>query len=1835
MEIKKMNQEKVDCCLVESADGRYITPKMGGFSLCFANKRKDGTLFTAFKNGHAVSVRYQKKPYVRFPQPTLAEDNNSVCGHLYYKEVEKGIDLDYTVTSERVKENIVVKKKRTKYRFTFDLQTTKGLVASLDREKRTVTFVDTGTGEPIFTIPTPVMYDAAQASSDAVTYELKPGRDGYRFTVEADPTWINAEERALPVYIDPIMESTQYAIASKTVYSGTGGLNAGNTVLRYAGFDQNGREYRTYIRFADGFSDIDALKNLYTYINLSFSNTTYSGTASEKLFTMHRVTEPWTEEGLCDGCAMPAYDPTPMAECRCNSDLSFDILPTARRWFSGELPNYGMVILSAPQNGAQYNLVSFSSENDYTEDRDYYWYKPRLFYEVLAPNDATLKSKQPLTYDCGRAGVLSVDPATGYLRHTVTDVALEGELLPLTLTHTYIPPADASAADATYGKGWTINAVQKANVQWLWDIVQEVFRGTYTDSSGYIHELENTYQDNLHVIYDTNGNGVCGRVINQYNSALDYPDYPNCKFVLYDEKGNKIFFDEFYDGKMMVMEDNSGNVYAYDYNSNGLVNKITDGMGRYVRFTYNSSNQLSTVTDQNNYSITYSYSNGLLGRITYPDSQTVVFAYDTSGRLTSINNGQGITLSITYKNTSCRVASVKTYMSASTINASGITASSNTLKDSDTYVYYDDATAITARNGTVTTYRYDDKGQILLTYEKASSNTTEDVYSLNRYTDRFQRYTGSTHSYRTRYCSLQASGVPSTYGSGSSANLWSETFESVTTGALLPSGSGWSSTGLVSGTDGVSTEQKHKGSKSYKIDGSATATKKLSRTVSLSSSSLAYDGIAFSGWVKHSGAESSTITKCGITLQLKFSDGTTVSDTATFSPNNTAWQYTAACVKIPHGKTVSSATVTVEYSRTEGIAYFDELILRAVPCTTNIRDDIHAETTTPAGITRYIAYTQTNDDGIYVTKNWVGENENLLYTQITDQSGSTYLTTYAYDSKNRMTSKDDHNGMHTGYTYKDNNGLLEKEVISAGGVYYQNDSVYTQTDRLITQKTVSDQRGSNIKTTYTYDNFSGNCTREKSQNGDDTLYGYNTKNHYLTSVNAPNEGGAHSCAYRYQKSFLTEMDHNGFTYGFSYDGLGRTKGVTVAGSSIVSRSYTDSTSSSTVTTTYGNGAVITVTYDAQGNPTRRTYKAPGSTTTTTVATATYDAFNRPKTAVDNLAGISYNYRYNNKGHLSQILNGSTVLESFTYDAYGRLTKHVYNQTGKTYTYTYESNKPDAQVTTVSVSGGTAHKETLTRDNLRRVTGKALSVGGTTRLSEAYTYVNVGGYPEGTRTSDYIDTYAVTVGGTTDTYAYTYDNNGNITIIEKNGYVTERYTYDKMNQLVRADCFDAGYTYVYTYDVGGNLLTKKTYDAAIDTLGNVLHTDIATYPTGGWRDRMETFNTECCMYDACGNPTMYRCKNLAWGYGRRLLSYDGNTFTYDAAGIRIGKNNKTYTVSDTTILKETDGTNTTVYNYVGNNLVGFTYNGTDYIYKKNLQGDIVAIYTAAGVLVASYTYDPWGKVLAVKDANGTVNNSATFIGNINPFRYRGYYYDVETGLYYLQSRYYDPEAGRFINADAMKFLNTFGSLHGVNLFAYCNNDPINKYDSTGYFPWLILAAVLLFTPAGGTALQVATSVLGYIGMAAASLFDEDVKNDMNAIGWNPFNTDESVVLNSSKVSFYKGVPVFRTAAGSRSGSFGAIFLTKGSDVDTLRHERGHNWQLMMMGIANYGLMIGLPSWQEWSNRPYYKRPWEITADVLGGVTGRTHSQTDINRGYCYLGVSSLLGPSGYFFLLGEY
>ena len=129
---------------------------------------------------------------------------------------------------------------------------------------------------------------------------------------------------------------------------------------------------------------------------------------------------------------------------------------------------------------------------------------------------------------------------------------------------------------------------------------------------------------------------------------------------------------------------------------------------------------------------------------------------------------------------------------------------------------------------------------------------------------------------------------------------------------------------------------------------------------------------------------------------------------------------------------------------------------------------------------------------------------------------------------------------------------------------------------------------------------------------------------------------------------------------------------------------------------------------------------------------------------------------------------------------------------------------------------------------------------------------------------------------------------------------------------------------------------------------------------------------------------------------------------------------------------------------------FSYNGIMHYYVKNLQGDIVKIANEDGEIVADYAYDVSGEITSIKDANGKAITDKTNIAILNPYRYRGYVYDDETGLYYLQSRYYDPVTERFLNSDDTAFLGASGTVLSTNLFTYCENNHVNYNDAKGYF-----------------------------------------------------------------------------------------------------------------------------------------------------------------------------------------
>ena len=313
--------------------------------------------------------------------------------------------------------------------------------------------------------------------------------------------------------------------------------------------------------------------------------------------------------------------------------------------------------------------------------------------------------------------------------------------------------------------------------------------------------------------------------------------------------------------------------------------------------------------------------------------------------------------------------------------------------------------------------------------------------------------------------------------------------------------------------------------------------------------------------------------------------------------------------------------------------------------------------------------------------------------------------------------------------------------------------------------------------------------------------------------------------------------------------------------------------------------------------------------------------------------------------------------------------------------------------------------------------------------------------------------------------------------------THRYLYDELGRLRREDDEVFGFTTFYTYN-GGNITSVTKYPYTADEFPSGTGSTLTYHYAQGSDKLLYTIfdgaQQQSFSYDSAGNPLLWNGSVLQWERGRQLKEFGGITFTYDAGGVRQSKTANGVTTSYFTegnrIHREerSDG-KTLLYAYDASGLASITYNGTLYFVQKNFLGDIVALVDKNGNVVAKYVYDAWGNG-KVCNASGTENTSSSFIGNINPFRYRGYYYDVETGLYYLQTRYYEPRAGRFLNADSVDYIAP-DLIGGLNLYAYCNNNPVMYSDPEGTFVWALIGAV-------------AGAVAGFVGRLVGDLISDE-------------------------------------------------------------------------------------------------------------------------------------------------
>ena len=308
-------------------------------------------------------------------------------------------------------------------------------------------------------------------------------------------------------------------------------------------------------------------------------------------------------------------------------------------------------------------------------------------------------------------------------------------------------------------------------------------------------------------------------------------------------------------------------------------------------------------------------------------------------------------------------------------------------------------------------------------------------------------------------------------------------------------------------------------------------------------------------------------------------------------------------------------------------------------------------------------------------------------------------------------------------------------------------------------------------------------------------------------------------------------------------------------------------------------------------------------------------------------------------------------------------------------------------------------------------------------------------------------------------SYTYDACGNVeTMVERSADGSERkirYYYDALNQLVREDNQKQNKTICYTYDVGGNMVSRKEYDYTDSSIitGTLWKIDTFTYQTNGWRDQLRFYNGQEMIYDVMGNPIQYRGMQMEWEKGHQLKHITGAGLDmycrYNDSGKRIRKTVNGVTtdfyLDGSVILMQTssDGSRIDFFYDDKGNVFAMKYQNEMYFYRKNLFGDILGILDSHGTELVKYEYNSWGKLLNLTDY------SLNGLGRKNPFRFKGYYHDEELGMYYLNSRYYDPETGRFVSADDVEVLEVEQeNLAQYNLYAYCLNNPVNRADESG-------------------------------------------------------------------------------------------------------------------------------------------------------------------------------------------
>lgn len=350
--------------------------------------------------------------------------------------------------------------------------------------------------------------------------------------------------------------------------------------------------------------------------------------------------------------------------------------------------------------------------------------------------------------------------------------------------------------------------------------------------------------------------------------------------------------------------------------------------------------------------------------------------------------------------------------------------------------------------------------------------------------------------------------------------------------------------------------------------------------------------------------------------------------------------------------------------------------------------------------------------------------------------------------------------------------------------------------------------------------------------------------------------------------------------------------------------------------------------------------------------------------------------------------------------------------------------------------------------------------------------------------------------------YDYDKVGNVISVSGTKQENVEYEYDELYRLVKEINSTQGYYIEYTYDASHNITsaTKKTISNNTE-----ISSDTYTYDQGDMTNRLKTFNNVDIAYDTNSNITSLDGATLTYYRGNKMSNYSKNGVTgqykYNGRGLRTFKRNGSiihrYIYDGDKLVREiiydSEGVqdfHQFVYLYGISGLIGFVYDTILYLYEKDILNNIIGIYRYTSgtglIFVNEYRYDAYGNT-SVITSSGTIDTDPTSIGNLNPFRYKSYYFDSESGYYYCQARYYAPFLRRWLSLDSVAYIDS-SSIFGLNLYCYCNDNPVMYRDEKGN----LAISTTLF--------------LGLIGASFAIGFSASIVSQGIVYGWENINAN---------------------------------------------------------------------------------------------------------------------------------